>query len=773
MKRIFSVLLLAAMLLCQLVVLAVPIGAETQTAPFAFYEYENEIVTGSNLFTSSATYQAAYGADQRSGYAVSVAKAAYYLVRVNPAAIASLPGWLESVRLYYGDEELQAFSTLVGNEILIYTGSARTLFLDTVLELPTTTFSIAAEIYAVSSFDTVYDAHLTTFGRDMQELFGNMDLSKYHDVAPNGTFVEFITMHEQDISTLGSFELFLYMFNPSGKTVSSGSFDYLGNMASLQVVDGFVMEEADRLYLSDSFVKFKVLNWGYRPHVHGDGTTDTSVRRYDIGNLTLFYEDGSTGYFVTNAFFVVQDQEDASGVKSKRLEGSQDSEIEIEIDYTFYRTETSSEGAYYHNQVDSIYFNVPNHLLNYGELKNVQMSYRRVRTQPIVVLDRRGDAAFTPLHTMAKDRISLAEYLETHDAAPRFWSSDLNVRDAVSSGAAIGTYYKYVFNYAPLKTDNRLSSLCWVFGVDDASASLLEQSAVSADRLLAWAYSYPILAGDTVITGASGQLSGVLFSEIDDVTVINTEDLDLSAASFASNHSGLEELCALGWAYALSKNAENDVLDLSDSIVKIERKSQITDAARNLYYFYGDESKLQTCYSRSKLEESTMFLVRFNVSQYYETDIHISYDGKTTEGYLAETDAYLDLHVLRLDFENKMGVRTQIPVKSNHIDCFAGTTNEQDPSDVEKEYRDDFFDDLTDKWSKFFKIFGVILVVIAVIALVAFVGPLVSPSLKAVGENVGEGVRSFGTRMRQNFEKIKDLPKKLFKNNTRKGNKKK
>ena len=770
MKRIFSVLLLAAMLLCQLAVLAVPIGAETQTAPFAFYEYENEVVTGSNLFTSSATYQAAYGADQRSGYAVSVAKAAYYLVRVNPAAIASLPGWLESVRLYYGDEELQAFSTLVGNEILIYTGSARTLFLDTVLEIPTATFSIAAEIYAVSSFDTVYDAHLTTFGRDMQELFGNMDLSKYHDVAPNGTFVEFITMHEQDISTSGSYELFLYMFNPSGKTVFSGSFDYLGNTASLQVVDGLVMEEADRLYLSDSFVKFKVLNWGYRPYVYGDGTTDTSVRRYDIGNLTLLYEDGSTGYFVTNASFVVQDQEDASGVKSKRLEGSQDSEIEIEIDYTFYRPETSSEGAYYHNQVDSIYFNVPNHLLNYGELKNVQMSYRRVRTQPIIVLDY-WDLSFEKFYTMAKDRFVLEAGGVANKDFPKFYSDHIT-KVPVTAGAVY--LYEYVFNRPMYQAVNRLEQFCWVFDVDDASAPTgSPRSTVTSDRLLAWAYSYPILAGDTVITGASGQLSGALFSEIDDVTVINTEDLDLSAGSFASNHSWVQELAALGWFYANSKEAESDVLDLTDAIVRISKKSQITDGSDNLYYYSGDESKLQNCFARSKTDNSTMFLVRFNVSQFYKTNINVTYEGKETQGFLAIEDAYLDLHVLRLDFENKMGVRTQIPVKSNHIDCFAAITNEQDPSDVEKEYRDDFFEDLTDKWSKFFKIVGVILVVIAVIALVAFVGPLVSPSLKAVGENVGEGVRGFGTRMRQNFEKIKNLPKKLFKNNTRKGNKKK
>lgn len=235
------------------------------------------------------------------------------------------------------------------------------------------------EIYAVSSYRISYDVSKTDFQTDAQNLFPEIDLTAY--TGSSADYIEMITMHEDQPELYPNISVFLYLFNPSGKRVTGGSFSFLtSHSATLSVVGEATSDPR--------FVKFKVGGWGCRYQTVG-GVENKHIRRYDVGDVTLRYADGTSERFAYEGYFLIEDQFDATGAVTSYKVGSHfDSRVELDFDYTYYRTDTSSVGAYYHNQVDSIYFNIPNRLReDYGKLVDVKVAYRKARTKPVVVVD--------------------------------------------------------------------------------------------------------------------------------------------------------------------------------------------------------------------------------------------------------------------------------------------------------------------------------------------------------------------------------------------------
>lgn len=135
----------------------------------------------------------------------------------------------------------------------------------------------------------------TSFSVDAQNLFPSIDLAKY--TGTSDSFVELITICE-DIREIKASALsgtpYLYFFNPSGKMVDSGSFTYT-------VAGKTYTAELSPIGSSDfRFVKAAVKNWGCRYKIDSTGAEDRHVRRYDIGDMTLTYVEGSQQTFRLN-----------------------------------------------------------------------------------------------------------------------------------------------------------------------------------------------------------------------------------------------------------------------------------------------------------------------------------------------------------------------------------------------------------------------------------------------------------------------------------------
>lgn len=384
--------------------------------------------------------------------------------------------------------------------------------------------------------------------------------------------------------------------------------------------------------------------------------------------------------------------------------------------------------------MDSIYFNVPKYLEeSYGKLTDVKLSYQRARISPMFVTDNAG------IYNALKGNL-MKDATTYNSSIPELWW----VQMMGGGTTTLGLSYNIDLSKSNVKSNRVISPMRSVFYAKNVNAGVrAADSSVSRDELNAWMYQYAKLYSDiNYLQGAKGQIPSHFFSSYDDVTTVNVATLGLKAESFATNHSFFDKLLNYGLSYAINGSPSDYDLDLSQAIVKIEAAHQIVGKSDVLYFAESDESNLRNCLAKADASDQSMYLVRFNVSQYYQRSLAARFNGKSYGGdnsvaYVAEQDIYLNLHVLELTYKNESGVETTVPVTSNHIDCIADLTAEKPPEQINQEAGRDLFGALIDKFKQFGKILAMILGIVAVVLIVVFVVPVVSPILKAIFGAIG------------------------------------
>ena len=758
--RRLGALLVAVLML--LPVLAMPIVAEDaetgqQANGFAVYQFENLKTIGENL-----SGQIQYLGD--SGVAaypyrcsVDLMPDTWYYLRYSGAATQTnhTPVYM----LYHGSKLTFSPDSVAYTEFILYTGKQSGACRLEIYSPDALSTCIADHVlYRVSSFDTVYDVRYTTFAQDHDNLFPEIDLSGYKGVT--GDFIELLTVYEnitiaEDYTWDG--QVYLYLFNPSGKQITGGTLtcpDDDGKSSSFSLIPVVTMEDVSA---EDwRFMKLEVTgHWWHQYEKNSDGSVNIHIRRRRITDLTLKFEDGSSKTFPYNGSFVIEDKQTDGAVTSKAVTGNFESKVNLEINYTYYRTDTSPKGKYYHNQVDSIYFNVPNYLKeSYGKLTDVKLSYQRARTEPIFVTDD------TTLYSYLKNNLGKDASTYNSSLPELYWidsSNSTGINFGLTYNVKLGDVGSTLFPYVH-RSSRVIDRMVSAFLVDQVNAGIrAPESTVRSDALKQWMYDYtklvypPSFIGPVSgYQGANGIVAGSFFSEADEVKTINVASLNLNAETYKSNRSFFEALRDFGAYYALFGSSSDVDLNLKEKIVPIEREWQLAGRSDTLYYAESDEGKLKSCFRNAAATDSTMYLVRFNVSQYYMHPLTVDMNGTTYTdiAYMAEQDIYLNLHVLELTYENESGVTTAVPVTSNHIDCVADITVEKTPEQVEQEAKDEFFERLTDLFSRFGKILALILGIVALVLIVVFVVPVVSPIFKAIFGAIGGVFRWIGEKFR-------------------------
>ena len=763
--RRLGALLVAFLML--LPVMAVPIVAEDaetgqQTSGFAVYQFENLKTVGENL-SGQLQYLGDSGvAAMPYRCSIDLQPDTWYDIGYTVDNPAHEPFYM----LYCGNKVVLSPDSVTFSEFILYTGKKPGAYrLEIYSRTPLEDCISQHRIYRVSSFDTVYDVRYTSFAQDHDNLFPEIDLSKYNGAT--GDFIELLTVYEnitiaEDYTWDG--QVYLYLFNPSGKMISGGTLtcpDNDGKSTPFSLIPVMTMEDVSA---EDwRFMKLEVTgHWWHQYEKNQDGSVNIHTRRRQITDLTLKFEDGSSKTFPYNGSFVIEDKQTDDKVTAKSVKGNFESKINLEINYTYYRTDTSPKGAYYHNQVDSIYFNVPNYLKeSYGKLVDVKLSYQRARTEPIFVTDD------TTLYSYLKDNLGKDASTYNSNLPSLYW-----IDSSHSNGINYGLTYNvklgdsgsvlYPFVHRSSREINRMVS---AFLVDDVNAGIrAPESGVASEKVIKWMYDYTKKFGfgypssfvgprpegtPTGYQGASGMVSGSFFSEVDDVTTVNVARLDLKADSYKKNHSFFSEWAEYGFKYALNGSPSDIDLDLSQKIIAIENEGQLSNPDK-LYFAESDTGELRNCFMKAKSNDSTMYLVRFNVSQYYMHSLMVDMNGKSYSdiAYMAEEDVYLNLHVLELTYKNELGVKTAIPVSSNHIDCVASITTEKSPEQINQEAGRDLFGALFDKFKQFGKILAMILGIVAVVLIAVFVVPVVSPIFKAIFNTISNFFRWIGETFR-------------------------
>ena len=222
--RRLGALLVAFLML--LPVLAMPIVAEDaetgqQANGFAIYQFENLKTIGENL-SGQLRYLGDSGvAAMPYRCSIDLQPDTWYDIGYTVDNPAHEPFYM----LYCGNKVVLSPDSVTFSEFILYTGKKPGAYrLEIYSRTPLEDCISQHRIYRVSSFDTVYDVRYTSFAQDHNNLFPEIDLSKYKGAT--GDFIELLTVYEnitiaEDYTWDG--QVYLYLFNPSGKMISGGT----------------------------------------------------------------------------------------------------------------------------------------------------------------------------------------------------------------------------------------------------------------------------------------------------------------------------------------------------------------------------------------------------------------------------------------------------------------------------------------------------------------------------------------------------------------------
>ncbi len=573
--------------------------------------------------------------------------------------------------------------------------------------------SLDFDLYEVISFDTVYDASRTGFHQDMEHLFHNeIDLSKYstkrvdkgNRTAP---FIDLIAVYS-DIQfdwtnqTRQSGYDYLYFYNCYGEIPVGGTVTCGGYEEPLTVISG-----------NTFFTKFQTA----LPRMFANGEPKT---RTPIDNVTLNFIDGSSRVYLFSNFYVTIEYANQTDGEMIGASFSGNQKLMLDVSYTYWREgDFSDKGANWHNQVDSIYFGIPNYLLEHQELVNVTLEYQQVTTKPIVVTKTDEKINQTSVSEWFQQTASnphneltanwgwtryqkgVPYFMANRIQSSRDYLADysFNVRNGSGEGPTS------FFSYHPLY------SIYWAFDVEDPtivskSSSLTSgeladsRSSVSSERIEEWMLNYPLTDAETTYTAANPkhkfdpeqpetvEVNGILFSDVKERGTFDSDDLTgTELSTFGNTHNFFQNL-AVGPNYAFSHligAVENDGI-ISKTVWKINNFSLIDNIADadTLLFAASDLEELQAKFFQCQANGETLHLVHFNLSQYYSASFdeakykegHVdSGTEKNFDGYLAVMDVYLDLQVISLTFQTDSGAIVVYPAESNHINGIADVTH--------------------------------------------------------------------------------------------------
>ena len=553
----------------------------------------------------------------------------------------------------------------------------------------------------------------------------DMDLTEFvYDTAGS---IEFITLAEYCYSAnalnFGNYALYVYIYNPARIPISERQ-----DANSVEMAVGYDEEGKPNDYaniplklcgistgeLSKLIYKFRVMDDGTLLRNARTQETDNGYRRYDIAGVQLWEtgKDNAVDYGVGGTYKFT------GYAKGYGTDGNAESNllctveeletVELDVKHTFYRTQTSSKGAHYQNQLDTVYFAVPKRFFDtYGTLQRIKAEWYEYKTKDIVVTSNQDfyDKAYPWLGKATGEigEYNLIDYNEDIGISLGQNAGDYGGGlQGAQWGWNLGTGYLHI----PAQT------LYYLFKVDDIEAydpyaDIVSIGGVESNALYEYIKNYDKSYDGGTLPIKDGTISADLFADdIDDYRKLDTEfgkiqqgysyydfdaDVDLQTLSswketdpsFWDNwvNWGLWDTIFGGIPEEESKTVspiyivqESD-LDGNDNEVADRLLINANDVQALRDYF-----KDATTVSGKDDEKKQVVLFRFATTDYYSAAVDIMelrtiLPDKHTSGqaYRAWESVFFDFDIIQLTF-NRDGVYTVIPVVSSPMDIVNAIT---------------------------------------------------------------------------------------------------
>lgn len=299
-----------------------------------------------------------------------------------------------------------------------------------------------------------------------------------------------------------------------------------------------------------------------------------------------------------------------------------------------------------YNQINSVYFNVPNYYLNeYGSLKEINFEYYKYRTAPIFIVN-------SDLYKELKDYIGIKQSKENnigYDLSTPYTSSGSNLILNL-----YGDIYSYNNEFNSVNTvfkiDNT-NSLVYLFdggnnGDDDISSDILKEYIYNYNSSYFTGKNYKDLSNDLFILDKSDGYKNYSINDKDNLLIENNTTINKFASLFGLKTSSKEYKCI--------EKIDNSSINQKELFIEDEEFDD----------FKND------CIKASENDEST-YIFRFDSSIYNVGEIYKHTYGDlfygNIDGYVVQENIYLDFDIISLTF-GKEGNSYIIPAISNPID---------------------------------------------------------------------------------------------------------
>ena len=261
-------------------------------------------------------------------------------------------------------------------------------------------------VFPLSAFATSTDEQpLTTLDDTSVEddlKFSYIDLNNTFPLNDSDKGMYLISFMEQGYNELSGIDgdfygLYLYVYNPSGKDlfgdinkVQFGIKWTKDNSGVIKVLDyakyGISIVNANS---NNTLIKFKVNNPDLKIMLRYD-----NMRRYDISGFEVQRESlGNFNDFTVGTSYTFSGYAKGFSTESKNKSTlacvcDQLTTISVDVHQVSYLTGNSSLGVGYSNQINSVYFSLPNDIeKEYGDLYSIKYEYNHYYTSPIIVTD--------------------------------------------------------------------------------------------------------------------------------------------------------------------------------------------------------------------------------------------------------------------------------------------------------------------------------------------------------------------------------------------------
>lgn len=555
------------------------------------------------------------------------------------------------------------------------------------------------------------------------------DLSNY-PIDKDGE-LQFFSFVEYGYSYYANYEknyaLYLYLYNPQQLNFQTNLDSNVVRMGVSYATkdDNIVVSEYEDFNIvcvsrttgdySNLFYKFKVLDPNKKILSMAQAyEKENGCRRYDIAGVYLKMDksdvtlDKNIGRTYKCSGYMATYGKDASNPSTFVCNVEKLETLDLKVYQTSYLTGVSSAGAYHHNNVSSVYFAIPQRVLDkYGSLWEIYAQWYECKTAPILVTSN-VDFYYKALNNNHYETVDNSEggtsLLYDKSVDYLLWYGRHS--DSVAGSSNI-LHYDWAYNLRPFSmtsgdmfiqrfANSYSNVLPFVFYspsyTESGAFNVINKQTVAGDvkssQIRDYIQNYK--SSNYVDWHTSRNLASELFVNAIDsaraekgikvglnkvrTNLGNTFDLKSWNSEYGS---WWDKLTQYGWSYP-----KNEVLDEQHTNVKPFEK--ITKDALNSVTLASDllinendvDSFKTFCNSSYDNDSAVPYLFRFAVSDYMSRPItrnpgRLDVDQDVVDSYIAQETVFFDFNIITMTFKGKEDYYT-LAVMHTPVDVIAG-----------------------------------------------------------------------------------------------------